>query len=129
MDKATLAHLSFDLQGLRERNWTSRHFREISEPWKIEIYEDSGRLLAPSWSGFRATVTQADGSMRWVDMPTAGAESYTEVSSSQLNSSCIARGISVYTAGHKTYGAGSCSPAGSLGMSAKDGLTPLQSQQ
>ena len=83
MDKAILAHTSLHLQGLRERNWTSRHFRESSEPWKIEIYEDSGRLLAPSWSGFRATVTQADGSMRWVDMPTAGAESYTEVSGSQ----------------------------------------------
>ena len=80
VDKAILVHISLHLQGLRERNWTSRHFRESSEPWKIEIYEDSGRLLAPSWSGFRATVTQADGSMRWVDMPTAGAESYTEVS-------------------------------------------------
>lgn len=67
------------LQGLRERNWTSPYYREQSQPWKIEIYEDSGRLLAPSWSGFRATVTLPDGSMRWVNMPTAGAETYTHV--------------------------------------------------
>ena len=80
---AVEGHMPHGLQGLRERNWTSQYFRKDSEPWKIEIYEDSGRLLAPSWSGFRATVTRADGSTHWVDMPTAGAESYTEVSSSQ----------------------------------------------
>ena len=68
---------SSDLQGLRERNWTSPHYREQSEPWKIEIYEDSGRLLAPSWGGFRATVARPDGSVQWVNMPVAGAETYT----------------------------------------------------
>jgi hypothetical protein len=66
-------------QGLRERNWTSECFREDAEPWKIEFFEDSGRLMMPSWSGFRATVTKTDGSMCWVNMPYAGAETYTQV--------------------------------------------------
>ena len=34
-------------QGLRERNWTSEYYNEGSEPWKIEVFEDSGRLLQP----------------------------------------------------------------------------------
>ncbi len=74
------------MQGLRERNWTSPRFQQNSEPWKIEIYEDSGRLMAPSWSGFRATVTGSDGSVRWVNMPNAGAETYTHVRAPSLAS-------------------------------------------
>lgn len=70
------------MQGLRERNWTSDQYKPDSEPWKIEIYEDSGRLLMPSWPGFRATVTRPDGTTRWVSMPDAGSETHTYVRTS-----------------------------------------------
>lgn len=70
-------------QGLRERNWTSEYYNEGSEPWKIEVFEDSGRLLQPSWPGFRATVTDASGKTSWVNMPAPGAETYTHVSTAQ----------------------------------------------
>lgn len=73
-------HVSFLLQGLRERNWTSDYYREDAEPWKIEIFEDSGRLMQPSWPGFRATVTDSKGQTSWVNMPVAGAETFTYVS-------------------------------------------------
>lgn len=67
------------LQGLRERNWTSPYFKADSQPWKVEIYEDSGRLLEPSWLGFRALVTSADGVTRWVNLPDAGTQTFTHV--------------------------------------------------
>ncbi|KAK9817111.1 hypothetical protein WJX72_009705 [[Myrmecia] bisecta] len=63
-------------QGLRERNWTSEHYKATSEPWKISFFRDSGRLMRPSWEGFRAFVTRPDGSVFWVNMPSAGAETY-----------------------------------------------------
>ncbi|CAL8467968.1 g7506 [Coccomyxa elongata] len=76
---AQLPQMSFMefYQGLRERNWTSKYYKEDSEPWKIEIYEDSGRLMQPSWPGFRATVTDTNGRTSWVNMPVPGAETYT----------------------------------------------------
>ncbi|KAK9909403.1 hypothetical protein WJX75_001741 [Coccomyxa subellipsoidea] len=76
---AKLPQMSFMefYQGLRERNWTSEYYNEGSEPWKIEVFEDSGRLLQPSWPGFRATVTDASGKTSWVNMPAPGAETYT----------------------------------------------------
>jgi len=49
-------------QGLRERNWTSPYYNSAAEPWKVEMFQDAGRFLLPSWPGFRALVTKADGS-------------------------------------------------------------------
>ena len=49
-------------QGLRERNWTSPWYNSRAQPWKVEIYSDAGRFLFPSWPGYRALVTRADGS-------------------------------------------------------------------
>ena len=69
------------LQGLRERNWTSEHYKPDSVPWKIEFFEDSGRLMQPSWPGFRAVVTDADGQTSWVNLPEAGQETFTHVRS------------------------------------------------
>ena len=71
-----------DLQGsARAELDVSAYYREQSEPWKIEIYEDSGRLLAPSWGGFRATVDPARRvSAAGSTCQTAGAETYTHVS-------------------------------------------------
>ena len=70
-------------QGLRERNWTSEHFRPGSPPWRVQFYEDSGRLLQPSWPGFRALVTAPDGATAWVNLPEAGAETFTYVRAAQ----------------------------------------------
>ena len=40
-------------QGLRERNWTSPWYKADAAPWRVQIYQDSGRLLAPAFSGYR----------------------------------------------------------------------------
>ena len=66
-------------QGLRERNWTSEYYKPDSPPWSIQFYEDAGRLLQPSWPGFRAVVRGPDGATAWVNMPEAGAETFTYV--------------------------------------------------
>jgi hypothetical protein len=45
----------------------------------VDIYEDSGRLMRPSWPGFRALVTDSEGQTSWVNMPEAGQETFTQV--------------------------------------------------
>ncbi|KAK9845482.1 hypothetical protein WJX81_007602 [Elliptochloris bilobata] len=64
-------------QGLRERNWTTKWYQPKAEPWKVEVFQDCGRLLQPSFPGYRAVVTRPNGSQAWVDMPYAGADTFT----------------------------------------------------
>ncbi len=40
-------------QGLRERNWTSEHYKPDAPLWRIQFFEDSGRFLRPAFSGLR----------------------------------------------------------------------------
>eukprot|EP00884_Botryococcus_braunii_P017856 jgi/Botrbrau1/4754/Bobra.0137s0026.1 len=65
------------IHGLRQRNWTSEFYDPAAVPWRIEMYQDAGRLLRPSWPGFRALVTEPSGRTFWVDMPDAGNETFT----------------------------------------------------
>lgn len=66
-------------QGLRQRNWTSRHFKASAEPWQIEFFQDSGRFLRPNeWEGYRAVVTTRDGRQRWVELSEPGAPSFLQ---------------------------------------------------
>mmetsp|Transcript_16982 Transcript_16982/g.42620 ORF Transcript_16982/g.42620 Transcript_16982/m.42620 type:complete len:855 (+) Transcript_16982:187-2751(+) len=66
------------MRGLRERNWTNPLFKPDAEPWHIEFFQDSGRFLAPSFSGYRAVVTKADGTRVWCDLPDPGPQTFTE---------------------------------------------------
>lgn len=40
-------------QGLRERNWTSDWYQQDAPPWRVQIFQDSGRFMAPAFSGYR----------------------------------------------------------------------------
>ena len=64
--------------GLRQRNWTSPYHNPQAEPWVLKVFRDSGRLLRPSWPGFRIHITKPDGSQCWADIPTAGSETYVK---------------------------------------------------
>lgn len=63
-------------KGLRERNWTHADYREDVTPWTVAFFEDSGRFMRPSFDGYRALVTKADGSEAWVDMPVSGHDTF-----------------------------------------------------
>lgn len=64
--------------GLRQHNWTSPYFTPQAEPWRLTIFRDSGRLFRPSWPGYRVHITKPDGSQCWVDLPTAGSETFVK---------------------------------------------------
>lgn len=64
--------------GLRQRNWTSECHDAALEAWDLKIFRDSGRFLQPVFPGFRVQVTKPDGSQCWVDLPTAGSETYVQ---------------------------------------------------
>lgn len=64
--------------GLRQRNWTSPYHDPQAQPWDLRFYKDSGRFLNSSFPGYRVYVTQEDGTTCWVDLPTAGAETFTK---------------------------------------------------
>jgi hypothetical protein len=40
-------------QGLRERNWTNPAYDANAPPWNVQLFQDSGRFLRPSFEGFR----------------------------------------------------------------------------
>ena len=40
-------------QGLRQRNWTSAAYDPNAPPWSVQLFQDSGRFLRPSFEGFR----------------------------------------------------------------------------
>ena len=40
-------------QGLRERNWTNAAYDANAPPWSVQLFQDSGRFLRPSFDGFR----------------------------------------------------------------------------
>lgn len=55
-----MSYMEF-FQGLRERNWTSEWYKEEAAPWKVEIFQDSGRFLAPAFPGYRCAVARRSG--------------------------------------------------------------------
>ena len=48
-------------QGLRERNWTSPWYQQEAQPWKVQIFQDSGRFMAPCFPGYRCALTLGEG--------------------------------------------------------------------
>lgn len=64
--------------GLRQRNWTSPYHNAAAPAWDLRFYRDSGRFLRDSFPGYRVLVSKADGSFCWVDLPEAGADTYTK---------------------------------------------------
>ena len=64
--------------GLRQRNWTSPYHDPTAPAWDLRFYKDSGRLLRASFPGYRVLVTKEDGTHCWVDLPTAGTETFTK---------------------------------------------------
>ena len=44
-------------QGLRERNWTSPWYKADAPPWRLQLFQDSGRFMAPAFPGYRCTAT------------------------------------------------------------------------
>ena len=72
--------------GLRERNWTSEFYNPDASKWDVAFFQDSGRLLRPSFSGYKALVTKhgvvgADGkeagtSTCWVNLDRPGPDSF-----------------------------------------------------
>ena len=63
-------------QGLRERNWTSKHYDPDAQPWQIQFFRDSGRFMRPSFDGYRALVTKSDGNQFWVNIDQSGPETF-----------------------------------------------------
>lgn len=64
--------------GLRQRNWTSKYHDPTAQPWNLKFFKDSGRLLVPSYPGYRVLITKADGSQCWADLPVAGTETFVK---------------------------------------------------
>lgn len=64
--------------GLRQRNWTSPYHDPTAPAWDLKFYKDSGRLLRASYPGYRVLVIKDDGTHCWVNLPTAGAETFTK---------------------------------------------------
>lgn len=50
-----MSYMEF-FQGLRERNWTSEWYKKEAAPWKVQIFQDSGRFMAPAFPGYRCAV-------------------------------------------------------------------------
>lgn len=64
-------------QGLRERNWTSKHYDPDAEPWSLAFFRDSGRFLRPTFSGYRVLITkQMDGTQCWVNIDQPGPDNF-----------------------------------------------------
>jgi len=66
------------LRGLRERNWTNKMYNPNAEPWTLDLFADSGRFIRPTFSGYRAVVTKADGSRMWCNLPEAGPQNFLQ---------------------------------------------------
>ncbi|GLI60691.1 hypothetical protein VaNZ11_002895 [Volvox africanus] len=59
--------------GLRQRNWTSSHYRPDAEPWRVQFFTcDYLQDGVTGWTGWRAVVTSKGGVRQWVDMPEEG---------------------------------------------------------
>lgn len=81
-------------QGLRERNWTSKHYNENADTWEMQFFKDAGRMLRPSFPGYRVLVTRSNnnnktnnrsssssssplnGTQFWVDLPRSGVDNF-----------------------------------------------------
>jgi hypothetical protein len=50
--------------GLRQRNWTSKHFQAAARPWRLQLFR-CGHNGPTAWTGWRGLVTEQDGSSRW----------------------------------------------------------------
>lgn len=69
--------LNLFLHGLRERNWTSPHYNQDAPKWNIELWIDTGRLMRPSFTGYRALVTEESGKQFWVTVNRPGLDTHT----------------------------------------------------
>lgn len=72
-----LSYMEF-YRGLQERNWTSKIYNPRAEPWKLQFFSDSGRLLRPSYAGFRVLIERPDKSQCWVNLPKPGNRTFIE---------------------------------------------------
>ncbi|EFN51285.1 hypothetical protein CHLNCDRAFT_141222 [Chlorella variabilis] len=63
-------------QGLRERNWTTKHYNPAAEKWDLQFFQDSGRFLRPGFDGYRVLVTKAGGQQCWVSLDEEGAPTF-----------------------------------------------------
>lgn len=70
-----MAYMEF-YKGLRERNWTSEYYNPDADPWKLQFFEDAGKFLRPSFTGYRVLLTKSDGSRAWVAIENAGTDTF-----------------------------------------------------
>jgi cell division protease FtsH len=74
-------------QGLRERNWTNKYYNKNADKWEMQFFKDAGRMLRPSFPGYRVLVTRSsskgsnnsshlDGTQFWVDLPRSGVDNF-----------------------------------------------------
>ena len=66
------------LHGLRERNWTSPYYNPNASKWTLQLWQDHGRYFSFGFHGYRVLLTEADGTVSWVDMSQEGAQTYVK---------------------------------------------------
>lgn len=65
-------------KGIEERNWRSPFFKPASRKWKIQFFEDCGRLFRPSYLGYRAVIKEKGKPPVYCNLTNPGADSFSE---------------------------------------------------